>query len=94
MSTQRHDYVWVFNGEGARFPSGVFSSKEKAAQWIQDRKMSGVLTAYPIDEGAYEWAIRKGFFSPKSDKHTASDFVQRFTSAGQEHIHYEHGEQK
>jgi hypothetical protein len=62
MSTQRQDSVWVFHGEGARFASGVFTSKEKAAQWIEDRRLSGVLTAYPLDEGAYDWAIRNGFF--------------------------------
>lgn len=83
--------VWVFNGAGSRFPSGVFASKESALSWIQHRKLTGTLTAYPLDEGAYEWAVAKGFFSPKSDKDTSSEFIQRFTSASQEHFHFESG---
>lgn len=94
MSIQRDDYVWLFNGDGARFPSGAFSSKEKAERWIEEHKLSGVLTAYPIDEAVYDWAIRTGIFTPKREKHTAPEFIQSFTSAGQDHVHYERGKQK
>ena len=42
--------VWVFNGDGARFPSGIFRTKEMASAWIATNALSGVLTAYPLDE--------------------------------------------
>lgn len=51
------DTIWFFHGEGGRFSSGVFTSIEKAEIWIDQHKLSGVLTAYPIDEGVYDWAI-------------------------------------
>jgi hypothetical protein len=92
MST--HDkVVWVFNGAGARFPSGIFSSKERAARWIEEYKLSGMLTAYPIDEGVLDWAIRTGVFRPKGEKHTSSEFIQGFTTGGQDHVHYEQGKE-
>jgi hypothetical protein len=84
--------IWVFNGAGGRFPSGVFSSRESAASWIRQRGLTGVLTAYPLNEGAYEWAVANRFFTPKSDEHTSSEFIQRFTSASQEHFHFENGD--
>ncbi|MGE8242425.1 MAG: DUF7710 domain-containing protein [Sphingobacterium sp.] len=51
------DRIWGFHGEGGRFSSGVFTSIEKAEIWIARHKLSGVLTAYPIDEGLYDWAL-------------------------------------
>ena len=83
--------IWVFNGAGSRFPSGVFSSKAVASKWIAERELTGVLTAYPLDEGVYEWAVGGGHFSPQSAKHASAEFIQRFTSGAQEHIHFERG---
>lgn len=85
--------VWVFNGEGAQFPAGVFSSRDKAVAWIQRHGLTGLLTQYPLDEGVYDWAVREAVFRPKSEKHTSATFVQRFTSASQAHFHFEHGKQ-
>lgn len=93
MSESTEDFVWVFNGNGARFPSGIFTSKAKAAEWIAHHKLSGLLTAYPVDEGVFDWAIRTGTFKAKGEKHTSPDFIQRFTTAGQDHVHYESGEE-
>lgn len=59
-------FVWVFNG-GGRFPSGVFSTREKAEAWINKHGLTGVLTKYPLDEGAWGWAIREGYFTPTRD---------------------------
>ena len=82
-------FVWVFNAEGGRFPGAVFSTASKAEEWIAQYGLSGVLTAYPLDVSAYDWAVREGHFRPKADK--GAGFVGKFTSAYQEHHHYAHG---
>lgn len=81
--------VWVFNGDGARLPSAVFASRESAERWIADNSLSGMLTAYPLDTSAYDWAIEKGYFTPK--KPIRAEFIAGFTSAYQEHYHYVRG---
>ena len=74
-----------------RFCSGVFSTKEKAEEWIEKYALSGALTVYPVDEAAYDWAIRMGYFKVKKEKESSSDFIAGFTSASQIHFHYEDG---
>lgn len=86
--------VWVFNGSHARFPGGVFSSRSAAEAWISDNRLTGTLTAYPLDLGAYHWAVDAGVFTPKSDKHRSPEFIASFSSAFQEHGHYEDGVKK
>jgi len=83
--------VWVFNGSGATFPSGVFRSLEAAQSWIRGRLLSGTLTWYPLDVGAYDWAVAAGHFVPKREAHSKADFVETFTSGAQVHHHYERG---
>jgi hypothetical protein len=85
------DTLWIFNGPGAQFPSGAFTSRQKAEEWIQQHRLSGALTAYPIDIGVYDWAIATGHFVPKRDDQRGPEFIQRFSSASQEHYHYENG---
>ncbi len=85
------DNVWIFNGDNSSFPAGVFLSKEKAEIYIEKHKLSGVLTQYPTDNLIYNWAIENNIFSPKKEHERTSDFIQRFTSASQEHYHYENG---
>ncbi len=85
--------VWIFNGEGSRFPGGVFFEKDHAEAWIRVNKLTGVLTLYPLNEGTYDWAVRKNIFVPKNEKEKSPDFIGGFTSAGQEHYHYLNGEQ-
>lgn len=84
--------VWVFTGAGASFPGGVFSSRNKAEDWIGRNRLSGTLTEYPLDEGAYDWAVRVGFFAPKPSQTTGS-FIGSFTSGRQHHAHFEDGRQ-
>jgi hypothetical protein len=50
--------------------------------------LEGTLTAYPVDEPVYEWAIRKGFFEVKNPQQQTAEFIQKFSSAAQEHYHY------
>lgn len=80
--------VWVFNGAKSAFPSGVFSTKERAEDWIRHNRLEGTLTAYPVDIGVYDWALNHGLFTPKRDDQKSPEFIQRFTTASQEHYHY------
>ncbi len=86
--------VWVFNGARAIFPSGVFTSRENAEAWIRDHNLEGTLTLYPLDQSAYDHAIANGWFNPTTPHHKLPEFIQRFTSASQEHYHYEREEAK
>ncbi len=83
--------VWVFNGSGGQFPSAVFTTIEKADEWIAKHKLGGVLTRYPLDVGVYEWVIEKGYWQPKKDYQTTPKFIQTFSSAHTGHYHYENG---
>ena len=88
-------HVWIFNGHGGHFPGGVFSTRDLAHAWIASHKLSGVLTCYPLDEGCMGWAIRVGIFDIAKPNNLAKSkdpaFVGSFSSAHQEHWHYENG---
>lgn len=86
--------IWVFNGAKSSFPSGVFTNIEKAEEWIRKYRLTGVLTFYPVDCGVYDWAIDNHFFEAKTENEGSSAFIQRFTSASQQHFHYELGEKE
>jgi len=92
MMKEIKNSVWVFHGANARFSSGVFSSLDKAAEWIKKNRLSGILTEYQIDESPYDWAISNNFFEPKRLEQTEAGFIQKFTSASQEHYHFENGD--
>jgi hypothetical protein len=49
--------VWVFSGAKKHFPDGVFTRQEIAESWILKNYLTGTLTLYPLDLGAYEWAV-------------------------------------
>ena len=83
--------VWIFNGNNSNFPSGVFTNRELAEIWISTNNLSGILTLYPLDQGVYDWAIPNGLFQPKKEIENKPEFIQRFSSASQEHYHYENG---
>lgn len=79
----------MFNGDG-RFPSGVFSSRENAEAWIAKHSLSGCLTMYPLDEGAYDWAIREGYWTPRREDQKTPEFISGF-ACGRVHFHYRDG---
>jgi hypothetical protein len=90
------NHVWVFNGAGSgRFPGGVFTTVENAERWIAKNKLTGVLTAYPVDQGSLDWALSNdctGLSEAKlPSKRNDPAFVGSFFSAAQEHLHYEEG---
>ena len=84
--------IWVFNGVNSRFASGAFDNIKKAEEWISHNRLTGVLTNYPINTGTYDWAIANTFFTPQKEEHTTPAFIGKFTSASQEHFHYENGQ--
>jgi hypothetical protein len=91
LNKEMVDFMWIFNGESSRFASGVFSSRALAENWILTNKLTGLLTKYPVNQGVYEWSINNNLFSPKKDSEKSSEFIQKFTTASQEHYHYLNG---
>jgi len=91
MSDQFPTQIWVFSGAKRHFPGGIFTSREKAEKWISKHRLTGTLTLYPVDVGAYEWAIEKGLFQPRKPHESNPEFIGGFSDAGMEHYHYEDG---
>jgi 3-isopropylmalate/(R)-2-methylmalate dehydratase small subunit len=83
--------IWVFNGERSSFPSGVFSTRDAAEAWIARHRLTGTLTRYPLDTGVYDWAVSRGHFRPAREHQRSPEFIARFSSASQDHEHFEHG---
>ena len=83
-------HVFIFHGSGAKFAAGVYDGLDAAKRNIAAHKMSGLLTKYSLNETAFDYAIRNKLFEPKEEK--PAHFVQRFTSAAQDHFHFENGE--
>jgi len=89
--------VWVFTGARSSpsdttptFPSGVFSTLDAAEEWIKRHELSGTVTLYRVDVGAYDWAVANGYFKPSKPHHETSEFIGRFCG-GDVHHHYEAG---
>lgn len=86
------EYIWVFNGERSCFPSGVFLSRDIAEKWIGKHSLTGILTRYPVNQGAYDYAVASQLFCPRKPDHKSPAFIGKFSCAGFEHYHYEDGE--
>jgi hypothetical protein len=86
-----NESIWVFHGAESRYTSAVFTERAIAEAWIFENALSGMLTKYPLNVGIYDWAIQNGYFTPKKEAHTSPDFIGKFTTASQEHFHYENG---
>ncbi|MHB1456623.1 MAG: DUF7710 domain-containing protein [Armatimonadota bacterium] len=84
--------VWVFNGMKSSFPSAVFHTEEDAVQWIRRLKLSGTLTEYPVGISVYDWVIGNGYWQPKRPDQKSPEFIAGFSSAHQDHDHFEDGE--
>lgn len=88
-------HVWVFTGH-RQVPSGIFSTIERAETWIRIHGLTGALTAFPMDEGCFDWAVRCGITNLKVEKLAVrqldAEFTGNFCTASQEHFHYENGE--
>ena len=84
--------VWVFNGPRNISRAPCFTSRALAEAWIEKHKLHGTLTAYPLDVSVYDWATELGYFRPKSEEQTRPEFIANFSSASQEHYHYDDDE--
>ena len=88
--------VWIFTGTRsspsilATFPGGVFSSIKLAEDWIKLHCLSGTLTLYRVDAGAYDWALANGGFKPSKPYHYTPEFIGQFSGSDRHH-HYESG---
>jgi hypothetical protein len=91
MDETKIQWVWVFNGQTNHFPSALFAELHLAESWIQENRLTGVLTAYPLNISVYDWTTQNGYFKPKADHHTTSEFIGNFSSAYQDHEHYYKG---
>jgi hypothetical protein len=91
MTDEEIASVWLFHEVEARFTGGVFATRERGEAWIAEHGLSGMLTRYPLDTGVYEWAIARGVFTPTKDHERSVEFIGGFTTASQEHYHYEDG---
>ena len=85
------DYIWIFHGDGANFCSAVFMQRADAEFWINKNQFSGVLTKYPVNISVYDWAVQEQRFRPNKENPKTGSFVQNFTTASQEHFHYQNG---
>ena len=57
---------------------GVFARRDLAEFWITKNRLTGTLTLYPVDIGAYEWAIGKGYFRPGKRHESEPEFIGGF----------------
>ena len=83
--------VFIFTSKSLGLPSAVFTSYEKATDWIEDNYLSGILTEYPTDQSCYDWAIENGHFKEKSPIDRSPTFMEKFVSVYQHNWHFEHG---
>lgn len=83
--------VWIFHGEGARFASAVFTNEADALAWAQRHCVSGIVTEYPVGDGCYDIAVRRGSFNPSKPHHGTPAHVAGFSPGFTHHIHVTDG---
>jgi hypothetical protein len=89
---ERPSTVWVFVGE-RNGVGGVFSRVDIAKRWIATHGLSGILTEYPLDIGAYDWAISSSAFKPSKPEHSYPGFIGSFASSKMNHMHFDEGKE-
>lgn len=89
------DCIWVFIGETARTPGGLFREISDAEDWILKHELSGSLTALPVDAGVFDWSLENDVLGLKPDKVSKKSkdplFVAACFPASLDHYHYEAG---
>lgn len=76
------------------FFGGVFLVLQKAEEWIALHRLSGILTQYPLNQGSFDWALKRGWVPESKREANDSYFIDFFTSASYEHFFYEDGVNK
>ncbi len=84
--------IWIFSGPRLSPATGAFDDLDMAEAWIKQHQLSGMLTAYPRNQGCYDWAVREELVGTSVMKKYSPEYVAKFTSAMQEHHHYENGQ--
>lgn len=85
--------VWIFHSDDAKsvHPCGVWTSREKAEAWIKRVDAAGILSAYVLDESAYDSNVRLDLLKLTKPERLTPEFHRRFTTAV-DHEHYHRGE--
>ena len=89
------NYIWIFVGTNTSFPSGIFTSKELAIEWVKKHNLTGTLSLMPLDEGVFDWSVRNDMLTIKKEKipEKSKDphFIASCFPASLEHYHFENG---
>ena len=87
--------IWIFVGEGGRFPGGAFTDLAKAEAWVSEHKLTGMISVMPIDQGLFDWALENDALNMKAEKlkekSQDSGFIATCTTGSLEHYYYENG---
>ena len=88
--------AWVFVPDtvegptiGSSLPTHAFGSYEDCLQFVAEKQLSGLATAYVLDVSHLEWCWAQGLL--KSPERTRR--IETFTSAYLPHAHFKHGEE-
>ncbi len=84
-------FIYVFSGNNSGMPNAVFSEINLAKEWIKKHELSGILSFYPLNTGIYDWAILNNYFTPQKDYQKQAPFIEKFSCASIEHLHFENG---
>lgn len=81
--------MWVFNpvDSPSRFPAGIWTSRAAAEEWIRSVGARGVLSAYTLDESAWDANVRLGLLRLSEPERSEAAFKRKFTTAV-DHYHY------
>lgn len=81
--------IWVFQEGWGILPRAVFRSREEGDRWVVENDLRGVLTEYPLGTGVYDWLLESGSLNIKRDEQKMPGYIARFSSAYQDHYHYD-----
>jgi len=56
---------------------------------VVENDLRGVLTEYPLGTGVYDWLLESGRLNIKRDEQKMPGYIARFSSAHQDHYHYD-----
>ncbi|WP_425556859.1 DUF7710 domain-containing protein [Dactylosporangium darangshiense] len=88
-STSRQDpgrtTMWIFQGERARYASGLFESLDAGLVWAARHRLTGILAEYCFG-GTYDLAVDDGRFRPSRPHHGSPEHVAGL-SPGLRHVH-------
>lgn len=87
--------IWIFIGEGGRFPGAAFNKLADAEAWVLSHKLTGMISAMPINQGLFDWALENDALNMKpetlNEKSRDPKFIGTCTTGSLEHYHYEDG---